>query len=92
MLTDPAQLQQALARTAETHGPGLVALVTDKGVPVFEGAVGVADVTDGRPPTVDDWFREDVERTSKVAEIHEHADSSSEILRRAFSRPIIAAT
>ena len=57
MLTDPAQLQQALARTAETHGPGLVALVTDKRVPVFEGAVGVADVADGRPPTVDDWFR-----------------------------------
>ena len=57
MLTDPAPLEDALARTAETHGPGLVGLVTDDGELVFEGAVGVASLADGRPPTADDWFR-----------------------------------
>ena len=57
MPTDPAPLQDALVRTAETHGPGLVGLVTEHGEPVFEGAVGVADLADGRPPTADDWFR-----------------------------------
>jgi D-alanyl-D-alanine carboxypeptidase len=55
--TDPALLTDALARTAETHGPGLVGLVTDHGEPVFEGAVGVADLAGGRRPTADDWFR-----------------------------------
>lgn len=50
-------LRDALVRTAETHGPGLVGLVTEHGEPVFEGAVGVADLADGRPPTADDWFR-----------------------------------
>ena len=57
MPTDPAPLEDALARTAETHGPGLVGLVTEHGESVFEGAVGVADLADGRPPTADDWFR-----------------------------------
>ena len=57
MPTDPAPLQDALVRTAETHGPGLVGLVTEHGEPVFEGAVGVTDLADGRPPTADDWFR-----------------------------------
>jgi D-alanyl-D-alanine carboxypeptidase len=55
--TDPAPLRDALVRTAETHGPGLVGLVTEHGEPLFEGAVGVADLADGRPPTADDWFR-----------------------------------
>ena len=31
MPTSPAPLQDALARTAETHGPGLVGLVTEHG-------------------------------------------------------------
>lgn len=53
MPTDPAPLQDALLRTAETHGPGLVGLVTEHGEPVFEGAVGVTDLADGRPPTAD---------------------------------------
>lgn len=57
MPTDPTLLQDALARTAETHGPGLVGLVTEDGEPVFEGGVGVTDLADGRPPTADDWFR-----------------------------------
>jgi D-alanyl-D-alanine carboxypeptidase len=55
--TDPALLQDTLARTAETHGPGLVGLITDRGEPVFEGGVGVTDLADGRPPSADDWFR-----------------------------------
>jgi CubicO group peptidase (beta-lactamase class C family) len=55
--TDPALLEDALARTAETHGPGLVGLVTDHGEPVFEGAIGLTDLADGRRPTADDWFR-----------------------------------
>lgn len=57
MPTDPALLEDALARTAETHGPGLVGLVTDHGEPVFEGAIGLTDLADGRRPTADDWFR-----------------------------------
>jgi hypothetical protein len=48
--TDPALLQDALARTPETHGPGLVGLVTEHGEPVFESSVGVTDLADGRPP------------------------------------------
>ena len=44
MPTSPVPLQDALARTAETHGPGLVGLVSEHGEPVFEGAVGVADL------------------------------------------------
>src|SRR5690348_17646677 len=39
------------------HGPGLVGLVTDQGEQVFEGAIGVTDLADGRRPTADDWFR-----------------------------------
>jgi D-alanyl-D-alanine carboxypeptidase len=55
--TDPALLEDALARTAEMHGPGLVGLVTDQGEQVFEGAIGLTDLADGRRPTADDWFR-----------------------------------
>jgi D-alanyl-D-alanine carboxypeptidase len=57
MPLDPARLQDALARTAGDHGPGVVGLVTERGEPVFEGAVGVTDLADGRPPTADDQFR-----------------------------------
>lgn len=52
----PLALSEALARTAADHGPGLVGLVTDRGEPVFEGAVGVADLDGDRAPTADDRF------------------------------------
>lgn len=50
-------LAEALTRTGEEHGPGLFGLVTDGGEVVFDGAVGVADLTDGRPMTADDQVR-----------------------------------
>jgi D-alanyl-D-alanine carboxypeptidase len=50
-------LAEALARTGEEHGPGLFGLVTDGGEVVFDGAVGVAELTDGRPMTADDQVR-----------------------------------
>ena len=53
MPTSPAPSQDALARAAETHGPGLVGPVTEHGDPVFDGAVGVADLADGRPQPAD---------------------------------------
>jgi D-alanyl-D-alanine carboxypeptidase len=57
MPIDTAGLWDALAGTAAAHGPGLVGLVTEHGVPVFEAGTGVADLDTGRPPTADDRFR-----------------------------------
>jgi D-alanyl-D-alanine carboxypeptidase len=51
------QLQDGLAGSAETHGPGLFGLVTDGGEVVFEGSAGVADLAEPRPLTADDQFR-----------------------------------
>jgi D-alanyl-D-alanine carboxypeptidase len=50
-------LRAALDETATAHGPGLFGLVTDGGELVFEGAAGVADLTDPRPMTADDQVK-----------------------------------
>ena len=54
---DVARVHDALTETAAGHGPGLVGLVTEQGVPVFEAGVGTADLDTDRPPTADDRFR-----------------------------------
>ena len=54
---DTARLRAALTATAADHGPGLLGLVTEDGVPVFEEGTGAADLDTGRPPTADDRFR-----------------------------------
>jgi CubicO group peptidase (beta-lactamase class C family) len=50
-------LQDALNDTARDHGPGLYGLVTENGVTVFEGSVGVADMKAPRPINAYDRFR-----------------------------------
>ena len=54
---DDAVLTTALAETGVDHGPGLFGLVTDHGEVVFEGSVGVADLTRPRPIAARDRFR-----------------------------------
>jgi len=56
MPIDAGRLRDALAETAVAHGPGLAALVTEQGVPVFEESTGVAHLAGDRPPTADDRF------------------------------------
>jgi D-alanyl-D-alanine carboxypeptidase len=51
------RLHTGLAETYREHGPGLFALVTDHGEPVFEAAAGVADLESGRPIVASDRFR-----------------------------------
>ncbi len=46
MSIDAGRLRDALAETAATHGPGSVGLGTERGEPVFEGAVGVTGLHD----------------------------------------------
>jgi D-alanyl-D-alanine carboxypeptidase len=50
-------LQEALAKTAKDHGPGVYGLVTEDGTPVFAGTVGVADLDHPRPIEAGDRFR-----------------------------------
>lgn len=54
---DCVALQDALARSADEHGPGLFGLVTEDGQVVFEGSAGVADLANPRPPRAQDVFR-----------------------------------
>lgn len=57
MTVDAGALQEALARTAKDHGPGLYGLVTEDGTEVFAGSVGVADLQHPRPIEAVDRFR-----------------------------------
>jgi D-alanyl-D-alanine carboxypeptidase len=57
MPVDGEALQAALVETAANHGPGIYALVTEAGQPVFTGAAGVADVNRSRPIEVGDRYR-----------------------------------
>ncbi|WP_161791309.1 serine hydrolase domain-containing protein [Streptacidiphilus jiangxiensis] len=51
------RLQQALAELAQGRGPGVFALVTQDGEPVFSGCVGTADLARPRPIRAEDRFR-----------------------------------
>lgn len=50
-------LRAALEETGRTWGPGLFGLVAERGVVVFDGAVGTADLRTGRPIEGIDRFR-----------------------------------
>jgi D-alanyl-D-alanine carboxypeptidase len=54
---DGAALDEALARSAEVHGPGLLGFVTEGGEVAYEGAIGVADLRHPRPIGAHDQFR-----------------------------------
>ncbi|HWG28057.1 serine hydrolase domain-containing protein [Actinospica sp.] len=57
MPVDGEALRAALVETAADHGPGLYALVTEGGQPVFTGTVGVADLDRPRPIAASDRCR-----------------------------------
>ncbi|HEY2552308.1 MAG TPA: serine hydrolase domain-containing protein [Streptosporangiaceae bacterium] len=57
MTVDATALQEALAKTAEDHGPGLYGLVTEDGAEVFAGTAGVADLQQPRPIEARDRYR-----------------------------------
>jgi D-alanyl-D-alanine carboxypeptidase len=54
---DEEALRTALAETAVDHGPGVYGLVTEAGLPVFTGVVGVADLDRPRPIEAGDRYR-----------------------------------
>lgn len=57
MPVNPSMLREALVETAKDHGPGVYGLVTEDGGSVFEGAVGVADLSHPRPIEARDRYR-----------------------------------
>lgn len=85
MPTDPAVLQEALARTAEMHGPGLIGLVTDHGESVSEGAVGVTDLADGPPTTADDWLSRTIVLCRNGIDLHEVLTSDTPFVAAALA-------